>query len=207
MSINFLFDCIDQAKNLGSYKLANRAFAVLLALAGRDDNDLGVYLESDFDTCEEALEDYYALLVIASNSGQYACIPVPLIKMEGMNLNFLVAAKTQHNRKWFDLPTEVQDLLLASLEWSLWKIYPEAGQEEARFLVEPTVFDAPTPPSVFEFSSKIWTAFKKPSYWQFRKSSLLPQESWSFNDMTAWDVLSYVPSLIRDGYFYLWEVD
>ena len=212
MPNNFLFSIINQAKDLGSYEIANRAFAVLLAHAMRGD-DLTLFIDSDSD---EPLNDYYALLSIMGSKGREACIPLPLVKSEVIfrlrDAEWLSPRyRGKHNRELLAVTESIRTQMLNTLDWALWRMYPRCHDEATRLLnVEtspPQGWEIKGYVSLFDHTEALWRALRKPTYWEFRRESLLPQESWGFNDCTLWEILPLIPQLILEGYTVLWDVE
>jgi hypothetical protein len=215
----FLFSTITQAKDLGCYEIANRAFAVLLCHAlQQESEEVTITIASDCESKEEAWEDYYSLLVIEQGTG-YACIPLPLVKEEVLNIlrtsdetDWIgFSERGEHNREPMRVTEPVRKQLLQALDWSLWRMYPRCKDEAERLLnIEPLTpegWECSDWVSIFNHTDALRRSMWKPTYWEFRRDSLLPQESWGFNDVTLWDILSYVPELIRQGYTQLWDVE
>ena len=216
MSNNFLFSIINQAKDLGCYEIANRAFAVLLCHALRGD-DLNLYIDSDVEDCDESLDDYYGLLSIVQRGNERsACIPLPLIKTEVLTrlrdegwLSYRY--RGEHNREPLTLPEAIRKQMLNTLDWALWRAYPRCHDEATNLLnLQPSVpqgWEIKGYVSLFDHTEALWRALRKPTYWEFRRESLLPQESWGFNDRTLWEILPLIPQLILEGYTVLWDVE
>jgi hypothetical protein len=73
-----LFQIIDKAKDLGSYPLANAAFAALADHALDNEEQLHFVWEYSQTKCRE--EDLYYDLLFISDGLREACIPAPLLK-------------------------------------------------------------------------------------------------------------------------------
>ena len=216
MSNKFLFSVINQAKDLGCYSIANRAFAVLLCHALRG-NVLTLYIDSDVEDCDKSLNDYYGLLsIVEQSSGLSACIPLPLVKEEILKrmvdegwLSFRY--RGQHSRELLSVTEDIRKQMLSTLDWVLWRMYPCCHDEATRLLnlgtSLPDGWESKNYVSIFDHKEALWRALWKPTYWQFRRESLLPQESWGFDDYTLWEILPHIPDLIRGGYTALWDVE
>lgn len=212
----FLFSAINQAKDLGCYDIANRAFAVLLCHALQGGNEFLFEVESDTFDLEgfDWHEDYYAVLNIWYN-GQCACIPVPLLKEEILcridQFCPEVVERGEHNRELLAVKEPIRKQLLNTLDWALWRMYPRCHDEAVRLLnvetATPEGWETKGYVSIFDHTEALWRSLWKPTFWEFRGESLLPEHSWCFDDYTLWEILPYIPNLIKDGYTTLWDVE
>lgn len=75
-----LFLLAENAKNNAEYDIANIVFCHLALKAQKGKNNLKMVVECDDP--EYFLEDYYALLVLQGENGEYLNIPAPLVNRE-----------------------------------------------------------------------------------------------------------------------------
>lgn len=85
---NLIFAAIEAAKNARDYVRANVLFSVLLWGWYEHKQQLVLSIESD-DEKGDAADFYYDLIVIEDGTGNYACIPAPLVSPAV----FMLAAK------------------------------------------------------------------------------------------------------------------
>lgn len=211
----FLFSVINQAKDLGSYEIANRAFAVLLSHALRGGEGLRLFVDSNEEDYDASWDDYYGLLSIAGESGE-VCIPLPLVK-EDLKKSLREEGwvnpryRGEHNREPLTLPEPIRKQMLNTLDWALWRTYPRCHDEASYLLnLQPSIpqgWETKSYVSIFDHIEALHKALWKPTYWEFRRESLLPQESWGFNDYTLWEIIPFIPHLITGGYTVLWDVE
>ena len=126
VTLNRLYDLINEAKKSSCYQVANLAFAVLLHKA-IDDPTIKIIWESSSDWSTSAYSEvennsYYDLVVVKWESND-SCIPVPLLKQWVQKACFQEAKHSQkfiekrvHNRKLFPCLPKQKEYLLKKLE-------------------------------------------------------------------------------------------
>lgn len=129
-----LFSLINQAKSIGSYALANLAFAVLIDVAL--DNEKSLSLEWEGDSKDS--NDYYYDLLVITDGLRSACIPAPLLKSPK---RFRSICNRETEKRWHqrrgvilggDIKKEAEKILNEIL-----KAFPDAYVMHAKYLDKP----------------------------------------------------------------------
>lgn len=128
--IQELFDLANDAKSVEMYEVANKVFCILanMKLNGESSlrfvyewigerwGDLIEHLANPHDDCSGG---YYDLPAVADESGNYLCIPLPLLSREFMN-RFIMSQpeftdQAEHDRKYVEMEEAGKAAFIQSL--------------------------------------------------------------------------------------------